>query len=350
MHKLCYAANRAPRLHTLSLQGRIQLEPTELAVIGNLCPSLVELDMVFSNVSLAAMHAMANCGGYRLPSSLSVKGSIEVNMDFVKLLCSLPALTAINLSHCHVITDDEIIYLAIHVNTLTVLNADSLIYITDEAVEELIRCNGPRLTRLHLEGNKLTDSSLRIVSRSCSRLQHLHVAFCHKLSEESLQCVENLISLKSLGLRKGYRFSPAALQRMFNSDFRMNQLLYLDLTECTGLNDIALQSLARCCTRLTELYLRWCTEVSEAGLKAVVTICRSLRVIDLLGVYKITGNCFRDLSSLLPALRQLHLGLCNRKLDEIIQDVEKRLPGLQVTDYNREVINDEENTGAPLDL
>lgn len=339
-HQLCYVASRAPLLHELSLQGRAPLLPAELHIVGRLCPALRELDVGFCNVGAAEMRAMAECGGYRRLRSLNVEGSGSVSMDFVQLLCRLPELGALNLSHCQVITDAEMVYLARHLSALTELNIDGVSFITDEAIKELVLCHGTRLTSLDLDGAELTDESVQLVAAACRSLTRLRVSFCEQLTDVSLQSIQSLVDLRSLSLRKGQQFSTAALAKMFGSQFQLNQLSSLDLSECTGVDDGVLKNLCDSChQRLFELRLCWCWEVSEVGLEAVVTKCSGLRILDLLGIDKITGSCLQALPASLPHLMLLDLRQCNRIQDDIVLGVVRRNPGIKVYDYYGELFS-----------
>ncbi|MCI42789.1 F-box/LRR-repeat protein 3-like, partial [Trifolium medium] len=54
----------------------------------------------------------------------------------------------------------------------------------------------------------------------------------------------------------------------------------LDLTDCSGMNDIALKYLSRC-SELVKLKLGLCTNISDIGLAHIACNCTKLTELDL---------------------------------------------------------------------
>ena len=72
---------------------------------------------------------------------------------------------------------------------------------------------------------------------------------------------------------------------------------YLDLTECAGLEDEGLCTIAINCPKLRELNLSWCWSVTDISFKIIVQMCPEITKMNLLGVNKLTIGPFKNVST-----------------------------------------------------
>ena len=81
------------------------------------------------------------------------------------------------------------------------------------------------------------------------------LSFCDSLTDQSLSCMQSLVNLVSLTLKKGTEFSAEGLKELFEHlnpqrTGSATGLLHINVAECTNLNDMAVKALAdRYCTK-----------------------------------------------------------------------------------------------------
>ena len=129
--KVC--SQRAPLLKKLQLHGRIGLSTEEVNLITKTCPMLTDLDLGFIHtLDYDVIHCIVrSCDKME---RLNLEGCNLVDHHCVQLLCELPRLRDLNLSHCTRLLDDSIIILAQRLPSLTALNIDGISWISDRFV------------------------------------------------------------------------------------------------------------------------------------------------------------------------------------------------------------------------
>ena len=141
-------------------------------------------------------------------------------------------ITKLNVSYCNCLTD-EFLFTISHWN-LKHLSIDGVQWISDKAVEHLLRSCQHSLEHLWLDGDNLTDEGLKML-RHCHNINVLKISYCEELTDVTLANVCEMQSLTSLSLRKGRNFSTEGLIFMFQNLKR--GLYYLDFYDCQALND-----------------------------------------------------------------------------------------------------------------
>jgi hypothetical protein len=204
-------------------------------------------------------------------------------------------------------------------------------YLTDGAVNKLLELRGPKLRQLWIDGESLTDQSFGNFHQ-LSQLTLLSVSFCDSLGPAGLRAVARLGRLEWLRLRRGAELEPHAFVQSFELGLLAN-LTYLDLSECSKLDDIGLSAVARNCPNLGTVCLNWCWDVTDIGLAALVHRCPALVSLGLCGVVRLQGDCLPGLDTLLPGLQLLDLEQCPDVELAMLQDLVRRNLGLVVRDY-----------------
>lgn len=115
---------------------------------------------------------------------------VDITSSVIQRLSSRTGgfLNTLILKGCRTVTDDSLSMLAQSCPNLAVLNLEDCVKLTDWTCVSISKfC--PNIINLNLTGLKITDTSLNALSSSpqlTSRLQHLNVNFCDKLTANGL--------------------------------------------------------------------------------------------------------------------------------------------------------------------
>ncbi|CAH1268510.1 FBXL20 [Branchiostoma lanceolatum] len=327
---LCAVIRRAPLLKVLVMRGRNELTITEVSVFVQHCGMLQQLDMGFCKVlDLTMLHIIVdNCPQLE---EVNVEGCDSIRDSCLMVLSRLSRLKVLNLSHCTSVTDDGVCQLVRNCPGLVSLNIDGIAWITDSAVQGLAACC-PSMRQLYLDGDELTDASISAVTDSCAQLELLDISFCEGVTDLSVHNIPRLQHLKHLRLKRGMQLSTAVMLHLFRGETLVG-LTYLNLTECTAVNNGAVERITKCCPHLRELYLCWCWDITEEGLEHIINNLSKLHHLDVTGQDKITGACLTSLPSTLPLLTFLNLQQCNRVQDEVLSTLVATVTDLTIVDY-----------------
>ncbi|KAJ9586670.1 hypothetical protein L9F63_019708, partial [Diploptera punctata] len=87
------------------------------------------------------------------------------------------------------------------------------------------------------------------------------------------------------------------------------------------------------CVHLKTLSLGWCLEVTDAGILKLICNCKKLQILELDGVWRITGIGYLDLvPTHLPLLKRLNLYECDFIPPELLLELVAAMPQLEVLD------------------
>lgn len=319
----------APLLQKLDLESREDGEDL-LVHAASFCPRLRELTVKFCDglTSTVFRALMENCPQLQ---SLNVEGSRVCDRECFLLIAGFLHLRHLNLSHCNFLDDVGLITITKQCRSLEYLDIDGITDIHDNSIVFLAENLSFSLVYLFLDGEKLSDASYQSL-RACTRIKKLGVSFCEKMTDKGLLGILDLKQLTWLKLRKGCQLTPEGLRSLFE-DARLPQLAYVNLGECSQLDDSVLEAMAKCCPLLKHLSLHWCWEVTDAGIRAIIKQCPCLQVLDLVGVVQLTGAVFSSVPTDLPNLMILDLEQCNDVDDSHLQAVVNQIPSLRVFDY-----------------
>lgn len=242
-----------------------------LARLGSL-PALRTLDCTYclavSSVGLAAL-----CLGAARSSlqSLKLRGCYLIDDAGADSLASLTALTSLNVAYCQALTDKAL-------SSIAVLRA---------------------LRTLKLRGvSSLTESGLASLQPLCGSLTSLDLHGCSKLSCGRLVHLSTLTSLRSLNLARCAVLTPESFADLPPS------LESLDVGECEGLGNRAIEALATALTALTRLDAPYAA-LTDNGVKSIAVLQR-LRSLDVSYCTGVTAAGVAHLSQL-TALERLSI-------------------------------------------
>ncbi|KAF4363604.1 hypothetical protein F8388_002145 [Cannabis sativa] len=288
-------------------------DPSNLAVLqldqcGRCLPDYILVDTLAKSANyLPALVTLSIRGACRLT---------DVGLKF--LISSTPALRSLNISQCSLLTSSSIDTIAISLGSvlrelylddcqgidamlmlpavknleqLEVLSLAGMESVCDTFIMEFIRSRGDNIKELILTNcGKLTDSSVKIISETCSGLLAIDLGNVCKLTSSSLVYLANgCQNIRRLRLCRN-SFSDKSIAAFLESSGLCLEELSLNNIRKVGCQTAL--SIGRL-RKLNSLDLSWCRNLSDNELGFIVDSCLSLRVLKLFGCTQIT-NIFLD--------------------------------------------------------
>ncbi|XP_005178028.1 F-box/LRR-repeat protein 7 isoform X1 [Musca domestica] len=267
----------APLRH-LDLSGGLQVDDPLLKLIVNKWPqSLETMELMFC-------------------SCLTDEG--------VKSLGSLRgSLKTLNISHCSKISSQGLLQGLVQ-ETNPILTTLVLNDITDTATDNmcLVMQRLPNLCYLSLEScrDAVTDVTLENIFRHQTKLQHLFLDDCMRISDEGLL---------------GFGSHPAPIHRL-------KGLQTLSLRGCRNLSNRALAKGLKF-PELRKLVLGYCHKISSMGIEELVENCPSLEDLTISSCLMIDDDAMLHIAQGLPRLRRLNVSNCinltGKSIDYVVE-------------------------------
>lgn len=137
----------------------------------------------------------------------------------------------------------------------------------------------------------LTSNALIYVARNCPKLSLISVEYDNHIEDDGvIELVQNCQFLKKIYLNSsGVTFRSVQCFASY-----CQNIMVLDVRNCTGLNDNVMLDLVTCCKNLEILNLSLCCAVTDGSISHIVKHCARLRSLFLVHC-KITdeGNLFQ---------------------------------------------------------
>ena len=128
-------------------------------------------------------------------------------------------------------------------------------YLSDASVNHLLEVRGSTLQKLWIDGESLSDASFSNFHKMES-LELLSVSFSDNLGPSGLRSISLLKCLEWLRLRRGAELEPQHFVTAFELG-ELRRLTYLDLSECSKLDDSGLAAVAKTCPNLGSVRYRY---------------------------------------------------------------------------------------------
>ncbi|WAR06477.1 FBXL7-like protein [Mya arenaria] len=179
--------------------------------------------------------------------------------------------------------------------------------------------------RINLNGcEKLTDKGLHAIAKSCPELRHLEIQGCANVTNAALfEVVSYCVNLEYLDVTgcpcvTCIRLTDKLLAQATAPHLRQIYLRYLDLTDCSALDDAGLVTVSSYCTQLQYLFLRRCVRIGDQGVEAVCNNCSNLRELSVSDCKRLTDYGASEISKLSENLRYLSVAKCEKVSDVAI--------------------------------
>uniref|UniRef100_A0A8C1LWC8 F-box/LRR-repeat protein 14 n=1 Tax=Cyprinus carpio TaxID=7962 RepID=A0A8C1LWC8_CYPCA len=249
----------------------------------------------------------------------------------------LKNLEVLELGGCSNITNTGLLLIAWGLHRLKSLNLRSCRHVSDVGIGHLAG-----MTRSAAEGclsleyltlqdcQKLTDLSLKHISKGLTKLKVLNLSFCGGISDAGMIHLSHMTSLWSLNLRSCDNISDTGIMHLAMGTLRLSgldvsfcdkigdqslayiaqglyQLKSLSLCSC-HISDDGINRMVRQMHELRTLNIGQCVRITDKGLELIADHLTQLTGIDLYGCTKITKRGLERITQL-PCLKVLNLGL-----------------------------------------
>ncbi|EAA14603.5 AGAP010289-PA, partial [Anopheles gambiae str. PEST] len=199
--------------------------------------------------------------------------------------------------------------------------------ITDMAIGHAFAADFPNLKVLNLSLCKqVTDSSLGRITQHLKNIEVLELGGCSNITNTGLskETADGTPALEYLGLQDCQRLSDEALRHIAQG---LTSLRSINLSFCVSVTDSGLKHLARM-SRLEELNLRACDNISDIGMAYLTEGCNSISTLDVSFCDKVADQAMVHISQGLFQLRSLSLSAC-QITDEGLSRIAKSLHDLE---------------------
>lgn len=318
-----------------------QITNEQLSLLAPICPQLLHIKFV-------RCYHLIDSGFTLLPfqklQTLSVEWCYMLGDKSIKHVCQcVPNLEQLDISRCFSITNESLKCIAKSLNCLKSLNIAHCSSVTDEGIQALASQHLSHLKRLNLSYCILSDQALNeFTERSAFDLFELNLNFCWTLCHSIPELVQSFSNLQSLSLSGCYMVTEKGflaisehlkylknLQIAFCDGFtnscaihlaRMSQLERLDMKMCSSslnediflqlmqnlinlkylnlyrnrqVTDAVLFEIGRSLTKLEELILDHCPQLTTEGVQrcAPLGLYRRLKNLSLIGCVYVSQSC-----------------------------------------------------------
>ncbi|KAA8580159.1 hypothetical protein FQN60_005694 [Etheostoma spectabile] len=273
----------------------------------------------------------------RLDPRSAERGRLFVDSSLGRIAQYLKNLEVLELGGCSNITNTGLLLIAWGLHRLKSLNLRSCRHVSDVGIGHLAG-----MTRSAAEGclnleyltlqdcQKLTDLSLKHISKGLTKLRVLNLSFCGGISDAGMIHLSHMASLWSLNLRSCDNISDTGTMHLAMGTLRLSgldvsfcdkigdqtlayiaqglyQLKSLSLCSC-HISDDGINRMVRQMHELRTLNIGQCVRITDKGLELIADHLTQLAGIDLYGCTKITKRGLERITQL-PCLKVLNLGL-----------------------------------------
>ncbi|XP_069765822.1 F-box and leucine-rich repeat protein 13 [Narcine bancroftii] len=348
--------SRCRNLQDLNLSECENVTDEFVSTVIETCTSLVYLNMAYTNISDATLRSLSKFGLNLQYLSLAYsKKFTNKGLNYLATGKGCHRLVYLDISGCTEISVqgfksigiacNEIEHLVINdMATLTTscitamvgcyynLTTVSLLaspHISDAAVKVLVQ--GKKLTTFKTEGSKrITDTSFKIISTNCPNLNHIYVADCQKITDNSLKFISTLKSIVVLNISDCTRITDVGIQSFVEGPSG-SKLRELNLSNCVLITDVSILKIAQRCFRLTHLRMRYCVHLTDSGIEWLGSL-PAVTNIDLTG----TNAQEQSLSGLGGNLKikELIVAKCSGVTDNGLQKFYHKMFNLEYLDIS----------------
>jgi hypothetical protein len=252
--------------------------------------------------------------------SISECTDARVHLNIVELVASCPQLTNINLRATGMSrsTVECIVRSSPYLQVLDLTESTSITHQDIATITEhcpllhtlgLLRCSGlngmtmlpKQLRRLNVYGCQLKDADLSVIAKCCLLLQSLDVSKNSLVTDGGITEVASACRL----------------------------LQEFEMWECP-ITDKSLQTVARCCPKLTNIDISKCNMITDAALSSVIQNCPKLQTVNAWWCDLLTNASVLEISKNLRDLTHLDISKCSNVTDLGICAISQKCTKLRV--------------------
>ncbi|KAL5268599.1 hypothetical protein ACHWQZ_G002447 [Mnemiopsis leidyi] len=264
--------------------------------------------------------------------NLNVNGCTGFDNECLLILTGCRKLRHLNFSECETVTDFGVNAMTSFLPKLNSVLCDGVLSLHDEVIETIVTKKCDTITDLQLDGGNLTDEGVEMLAELLY-LRRLRIQYCDNLTDHAIQSFHCLRYLEELSLTRAHSFSTTGFVGAFARPHHFMRIL--EITECSGLDDVSLTAIGRSCPNLTDLNISWCRNVTDDGLICFMERVPHLQVLKLQSVHQLCDFVLH-IPLYTPSLVHLNVISCSLIREEDLLAVSAQLPDLEIA-YNRDL-------------
>uniref|UniRef100_G3WYC4 F-box/LRR-repeat protein 15-like leucin rich repeat domain-containing protein n=1 Tax=Sarcophilus harrisii TaxID=9305 RepID=G3WYC4_SARHA len=319
------------------------------------CPSLIHLNIAHTDISNGTLKLLSRCfpnlqklslaycrnftekgllylnlgKGCHKITNLDLSGCTQISVQgFKDIASSCTGIKHLVINDMPTLTDNCIKALVERCKSITSVIFIGSPHLSDTAFKYLTDCS---LNKVRVEGNnRITDLTFKLMDKHYGDLSHIYMTDCERITDVSLKSIANLKNLVVLNLANCIRIGDVGL-RSFLGGPSSSKLRELNLTHCAQISDLSLAEMGERCRSLTYLNLRSCTQLTDCGIE-FITKLPNLISIDL-SVTAITDEALTSLSNH-KKLKELSVSECEFITDSGVKHFCQSTPILEHLDVS----------------
>uniref|UniRef100_A0A8C5WH41 F-box and leucine rich repeat protein 13 n=1 Tax=Leptobrachium leishanense TaxID=445787 RepID=A0A8C5WH41_9ANUR len=196
---------------------------------------------------------------------LDLSGCTQISVDGFKYIAGCNSLQQLEINDMYTLTDNCIIALLEKCQNITSVSLLGSPHLTDAAFKVLAQ--GRKLVKFKIEeNNRITDASLKAITKSCPNLKHIYMADCQNITDVGLKTISTLKNATVLNIADCIRISDAGVRQVVEGTSGA-KIRELNLSNCLRVSDLSLLRIAQKCHNITFLSLRYCENVTDSGIE-----------------------------------------------------------------------------------
>jgi hypothetical protein len=203
--------------------------------------------------------------------AFAAKGN-ESSADVAKIFQSCRKLRKVDLGAlCDRLTDELLQSVAAHCPLLQHLDLEDCSAVSDAAISKVAE-SCPLLQFVNIMRTSTTDAALVSLCKQCPLLKQIHLGGCHLTDAALLAVAEGLPGLTHIDFSSIEAITSRAVETLAS---KCHELELIGLSDCPNVSDVTLAKIAEHCSKLEELHVQGCDEVTvEIALK-----CSKLKLV-----------------------------------------------------------------------
>ncbi|KYQ96957.1 leucine-rich repeat-containing protein (LRR) [Tieghemostelium lacteum] len=299
-------ANHMPKLTKLSLKGCKFITDKSIDYLVRRCTMIRDF-------KLSRCHSITGDSLRAITDHLSVVlERIDLSMcpqilesDIQILIDRSTTLLAINLSDIPKISDTLIGSIMSRFTKLQHLRLDSCSKVTLDGINMEPQSNS--LLTLSLKKSQITNQAFQYLSTTFHKLTYLTLKQCLQLTDESFSSISNLVALEYLDLSDNYRLLDNSMVSICKS---LVHLKTLDISSCLRLTTKSFMLIGKYQTKIENLYMSGCGNLTDASLMYILENISHLQNLDVSSCVMITDKSIYCLSKNQIQLESVSLKDC----------------------------------------
>ncbi|KAL8545519.1 hypothetical protein ACS0TY_005609 [Phlomoides rotata] len=327
-----------PKLEKLSLRWCFDISDIGIELLSKKCAQLKHLDISYVKVSSESLRWISGMERLEILQMVGCGSVDDMGLQFIARGC--PLLKVLDISRCDKLSFSALGPVIKGHNHLLRLHASYCFYELSLTFAHEFK-DLKNLKVLRIDGARVSDFALNIISESCRCLAEIGLGKCRATDTGIMQLVSGCVHLKILDLTCCSDLTDSAILAIASScksllclkleccnllterslDYLGSHCCFLeeiDLTDCSGINDIGLKYLSKC-SELLSLKLGLCANISDKGLYYIASNCLKIRELDLYRCAGIGDDGLGALSRGCKRLKKLILSYCDGVSDRGIE-------------------------------